>query len=352
MVRRELPIVASGSLPLPPRQATPEAGDGRLGTAVLHARDGYRDVPILQQPTWGSYIAAYFFMGGISSGAAALGSLAEVTGGSRREALSRLARYVAFISVLPCPPLLIADLGKPSRFHHMLRIFKPSSPMNFGAWVLTMHGMFSAVSAAWALAGDGKLPILGGLLRLLPERALAPVTLPPALSLGGYTGVLLGTTSIPVWFTSPLLGGLFMTSSLSTGVAATSLAGSLTSRTEAADQRVLGQLGLMLGTAELMTLGGYLATSGKQAKPLMSGRTGNVMAGAMAGLALAAALEAIGLVAGQRSRRLGDTASIVALVGGGLLRWSIVIAGGVSARDRAATLEAMQPSPQAPGWPG
>jgi hypothetical protein len=84
----------------------------------------------------------------------------------------------------------------------------------------------------------------------------------------------------------------------------------------------------------------------------MSGRTGNVMAGAMAGLALAAALEAIGLVAGQRSRRLGDTASIVALVGGGLLRWSIVIAGGVSARDRAATLEAMQPSPQAPGWPG
>lgn len=36
--------------------------------------------------------------------------------------------------MLPAPGLLIADLGRPARFLNMLRILKPRSPMNLGAW--------------------------------------------------------------------------------------------------------------------------------------------------------------------------------------------------------------------------
>src|SRR5438552_11721200 len=98
------------------------------GAAHIHSRDAYRDVPILKRPTWNNEVAAYFFFGGVSAGAALIGSLAEVFGGDRRKDLARTAHYVSFATLVLCPPLLIADLGMPGRFHHMLRIFKPSSP--------------------------------------------------------------------------------------------------------------------------------------------------------------------------------------------------------------------------------
>src|SRR5215217_3550815 len=110
------------------------------GTAHVDPRDAYRDVPILKRPTWNHEVAAYFFFGGISAGAALIGSLAEVFGGDERTDLAHTAHYVSFATLLPCPPLLIDDLGRPERFHHMLRIFKPSSPMNLGSWALLMHG--------------------------------------------------------------------------------------------------------------------------------------------------------------------------------------------------------------------
>ena len=134
----------------PEGQAQP---DGRRGTAYVNPREAYSGVPILAQPTWRHEIAAYFYLGGISSGAFVLGTLARLVGGERRLQLSRTAQYVSFATMLPCAPLLITDLGRPARFHHMLRIFKPSSPMNLGAWTLTAHGAMATVTAARALAG-------------------------------------------------------------------------------------------------------------------------------------------------------------------------------------------------------
>jgi len=133
-----------------------------LGAAHINPRDAYRDL-----------------FGGRS-----LGRLAHV------------AHWVAFLTLLPCPPLLIADLGVPARFHHMLRIFKPASPMNLGSWILTVHGALVTMAT----------------LRLAPARPVALAELPLGVGLGGYTGVLIGTTSVPVWSESPFLGAVFMAS--------------------------------------------------------------------------------------------------------------------------------------------
>ena len=35
--------------------------------------------------------------------------------------------------------LLVADLGRPERFHHMLRVAKPTSPMSVGTWILAPY---------------------------------------------------------------------------------------------------------------------------------------------------------------------------------------------------------------------
>jgi formate-dependent nitrite reductase membrane component NrfD len=295
-------------------------------------------------------VAAYFYCGGISSGASVLGALAGAVGGARQRDLARTAHLVAFTALLPCPPLLIADLGMPWRFHHMLRLFKPSSPMNLGAWTLTVHGAFTTLQALRLLAEARKLPLLGPLHTRLPERALAVSGIPPALTQGGYTGVLLGTSSIPVWCASPLLGALFMASSLSTGAAAVTLASTLQGQKRPAE--ALAPLNLTFGAAELAALGGYLATSGPAARPLWKGRARLFLAGAAAASVAGMALEVAALGTPASRRLLIGLAAGATLLGGAFLRWAIVDAGHESARDREGTLEATRPSAGAPGWGG
>ncbi len=321
------------------------------GAAHAHTRDAYRDVPILKRPTWNHEVAAYFFFGGISAGAALIGSLAEVFGGEDHEKLARTAHYVSFATLLPCPPLLIDDLGRPERFIHMLRIFKPSSPMNLGSWALTAHGAGATVTIMAMLAHEGKLPFVGWLFRLLPERLLAGLGIPSSFALAGYTGVLLGTTSIPVWYTSPLLGALFMASAMSTGAAAVHLTSLVGKREgDSDDGRALTTIGLVSGATELALFGGYVVTSAQAAKPLLQGESKALLAGATAALVVAAILDLVGLRSRRQKRGLSAIAGLATLAAGGMLRWGVVRAGKVSADDREGTLEAMKPRKGSPGW--
>ena len=43
---------------------------------------------------------------------------------------------------------LVADLGRPERFLNMMRVFKVSSPMSLGTWILSGFGVGSGVLAA------------------------------------------------------------------------------------------------------------------------------------------------------------------------------------------------------------
>lgn len=325
-----------------------------LGAAHINPRDAYRDVPILKQPTWNNEVAAYFFFGGISAGAAMLGSIAEVVGGEGHRRLARTAHYVSFAALLPCPPLLIDDLGMPERFHHMLRVFKPASPMNLGSWALFTHGAGATLTVARMLADEdrllGKLPFLTGLLRLFPERLLAGLGLPSSFILAGYTGVLLGTTSVPVWHTSPLLGALFMSSAFGTGVAATNLAATLTHRATEEEGTELTSLAAATGITETALLAGYVATSGEGQKHLLTGLPGKLLAGAAACLATSTLIELASLATGKHSKSATALASVATLAGGALLRWAIVKAGRSSAADREGTLKAMSPRQGSPGW--
>src|SRR6185312_7757325 len=133
----------------------------------------------------------------------------------RHRATVRRARYIALAAASISPVLLILDLGRPKRFHHMLRVFKVSSPLSVGTWILLAFGLTSGVQAARQAAEDNFIlrreSWLGRLARLLPSK---PVSLAQALlgmGLGGYTGILLAATAIPLWATAGLLlGPLFL----------------------------------------------------------------------------------------------------------------------------------------------
>jgi formate-dependent nitrite reductase membrane component NrfD len=328
-----------------------------LGAAHINPADAYRDVPILKRPVWNHEVAAYFYLGGISAGSAVIGSLAELVNGKRYKKLARTAHYVSFATFLPCPALLIDDLGVPSRFHHMLRVFKPSSPMNLGAWAFAIHGVGATMTVARMLVADAEawrtaplpLRVIAGSLRLIPERLLAGLGIPSSLILAGYTGVLLGTTSIPVWHTSPLLGSLFTASAFSAGTAAVSLADNIRWGSED-EHSELGKVALASDATELALLAGYVITSGQAAKPYREGKTGALMAGALGATVASTLLEALSTRSKRYKRSLSTLASIAALTGGALLRWAVVRAGRASASDREGTLEAMKPRERVPGW--
>ena len=125
--------------------ATSSPSTGEVAAANRRMRDGAMpdDLrgPFIKPPVWTWEMPLYFWVGGVASGSAFVALAADLAGD---EWSAAVARKVALAAVLPAPVLLIADLGRPARFLNMLRIFKPRSPMNLGAWCLVA---FSAVGA-------------------------------------------------------------------------------------------------------------------------------------------------------------------------------------------------------------
>lgn len=330
-----------------------------LGPKVVHSRVGlpvygseprapepsepptYYDIPFLREPTWDWRIAGYFFLEGISSGAFLMSSLADVFGPGRNPNVRRAGAYVSLAAFLPCPPLLIWDLGRPERFHHMLRIFKPTSPMSHGSWSLVAYSLPMGL-----LATDRALEELPGIPDfarrvggLVPRRALEILGIPTALMLATYPGVLLGTTSNPLWSKSRLLGALFATSAVHAGASAVALA----LRDAHTDERArIERIERVAAIAEAATLAGYLATTGHHARPLVRGRhRGLFLAGAVGvGIALPFLLRAIAPERGRLGRIARIGASALSLVGSLALKLALTYAGRDAARDARASHDA------------
>ncbi len=166
---------------------------------------GYYGRPVVKPPVWTWEIPLYFFVGGLAgmAGVIALGATAvdldsALEAAGSRGGMVRAAIWIATLGALVSAILLTMDLGRPARFLNMLRVFKPRSPMSMGAWVLTAFGGTASVAAIllW-LMDRGALP--GELELVLVLAILATGVL--GAGLATYTGVLIGATTIPAWFT-------------------------------------------------------------------------------------------------------------------------------------------------------
>src|SRR5436305_9628558 len=137
------------------RQSNPAQGAEAQSLAQAPKEPSYYDLSFLKPPVWKWEIASYFFLGGLSAGAYLIGRMAERFGGREHRQIARLGSFVAMGALLPCPALLIADLGDKKRFHHMLRVWKPTTPMNLGSWTLTAYSGAAMLSALRQMArGD------------------------------------------------------------------------------------------------------------------------------------------------------------------------------------------------------
>src|SRR5438045_638412 len=178
----------------------------------------YYDYPVLKAPVWGWEIVWYFFFGGLAAGCYVIASIASLFGSKEDRAVVRTGYYLSLLALLPCPPLLIKDLGRPEKFLNMLRVFKMRSPMSVGVWGLLVFSFFSGTTVVIQAARDGLFGMWWGArwLARWPQKLIAVPGIISGAFLGSYTGVLLAATSIPAWSRSKMLGAVFVSSALST----------------------------------------------------------------------------------------------------------------------------------------
>lgn len=287
---------------------------------------GYYDIPLLKEPQWTPEVPLYFFLGGAAGAAGLVASAAQ--GLTHDPDLVRSARWVAALGGSLSATLLTSDLGVPSRFLNMLRVFKIQSPMSVGAWTLTAFSTLSAASAFANLVrgklGDSK-PVA------IIEDGAGMLAAATGTLMASYTGVLVGATVIPVW--NRHIGSLpihFAASGLNSAVSILELMGH--------DNTSLNALGLAASAYETAEGAIIEFTRDRVNRPLQRGKSGLIvrLGGALSG-PIPFALRLACTLTGNPSLR--KAASVCSVAGSLLTRFGWIEAGKASARDHVLPLQ-------------
>jgi formate-dependent nitrite reductase membrane component NrfD len=288
----------------------------------------YYGRPIVKASPWEADIPAYLFLGGVAGGSSLLAAGSDLTG---RAGLRRSSRITAISAVTISFAALVHDLGKPSRFHHMLRVAKITSPMSVGTWILTAYAPLAGLAAVSEARGRG--PLRSGPLAAVigpsgRAAGLAAAVLAPALA--SYTAVLLADTATPSWHEGR--HHLPFTFVGSAAAAAGGMGMVAAPRREAAPARLLAVGGALLELASTLRMESQI---GITAEPLHEGRAGRYM---VAAKALTGSGALLTVLAGRRSRTVAVVAGAALLGGSACTRFGIFHAGQQSARDPRYTV--------------
>ncbi len=296
-------------------------GKGDRGERPVVPRAEFRSYygrPVLQEPVWKAPdVPGYLFLGGLAGASSVLAAFAQATGNHQ---LARAAKTGAAGAIVASAVALVNDLGRPSRFLNMLRVFKPSSPMSVGSWLLAAYG--PAAGAAAASAVTGRLPRAGS------AATAAAAALGPGIAT--YTAALLCNTAVPAWHEGHReMPYVFAGSAAS---AAGGLAMMAVSR-QHSDQAV--RFAVLGAATELVAKSMLVRRLGEIAEPYQQGRPGTVMQ-------LAEIFTATGLgtaILARRSRTVAVVSGAALVASSALTRFGIFEAGMASAREPKYTIE-------------
>jgi formate-dependent nitrite reductase membrane component NrfD len=277
----------------------------------------YYGQPVIKQPVWEVQdVPNYLFLGGLAGASSALAASAQMAG--YRE-LAMVAKVGALGAISLSIVALIHDLGRPQRFLNMLRVFKPTSPMNVGAWLLTGYGPVAGAAAVAEVTG------------ILPKAGQAATVgaglLGPAVVT--YTGTLISNTAVPAWHEAYReMPYVFA------GSAACAAGGLGLLAVRAADAEPARKLAVLGAASVLIAKRQLLNRLGDLAEPYETGTAGALFraseiltAGALAGVVL-----------GRESRAVSALSGASLIAASLLTRFGIFQAGLASARDPKYTI--------------
>jgi formate-dependent nitrite reductase membrane component NrfD len=294
-------------------------GDRSRAPRTDHAPGSYYGNSIINPPVWGELdIAGYLFAGGLAGASSLLATGADLTG---RPRLARRAKLCASTAIGASLAALIHDLGRPARFVNMLRVFKPTSPMSVGVWILSAYAPLNVASSASELTGiaprTGRAAGAGaGLL---------------GAAVATYTAALIADTAVPAWHEGHReLPFLFVGSAASAGAGFGLLAAPLTENAPAQRLAVVGAV------AELVADQLLERRLGMVAETMHTGTAGRRLKAARA-LTVAGALGAATVA--RRHRVAAALTGGALLAGSALTRFGIFAAGMASAQDPKYTVD-------------
>lgn len=173
---------------------------------------GYATSPVTKAPDWHGLVAFDLLFNNLTTGLFLVAAIADLAAPEIFTSVARVAYPVALLFLITDLTCLVLDLGDLWRFHHMLRVFKPTSPMSLGTWCLTVYSLPLTVAAVLGLLPQGMCP------EWMRRKAVI-LGLLPALGSALYKGVLLSTNSQPGWRDARWLGGYLTNSALLLGCA-------------------------------------------------------------------------------------------------------------------------------------
>lgn len=278
----------------------------------------YYGRPVIKAAPWHWYVGAYLFVGGLAGASAPLALAARL---QKNDTLARAALGAAFAGVTISPVLLVADLRDPKRFLNMLRVFKVTSPMSVGSWILTVFGTAVGTAAVSEFTGIAK-PI---------GRAAEIIAALTGPALATYTAALIADTAVPVWHDA--LGELPFIFAAGAVASAASCALAVTPVADAALARRLVALGALVELTMLERMKERLGPL--VGEPYRLGRTRFLKNAARAATVASVAL----LWSARTNRVAARVAGTLGMIGACCERFSIFEAGKVSAHDPKYTVE-------------
>jgi formate-dependent nitrite reductase membrane component NrfD len=307
---------------------------------------------LLKSSDWPLVIDLYFFLGGVAGGAFVIATIANLLDGRRYQDIVRIGYYVAFLALLPCPLLLIVDLGYPTRFLHMLVVSKPSTAIGMGALTAgPFHvKLFSPMSmGAWGLLAFGLCTFLCALDVFLTDRGGRSLTGLRTVAgvigsvfgffIAAYPGVLLGATARPLFVNAHWLGAVFLAVGAATGGAAIALILAVLRGASAREPiaRVMRVTSIAL-VVELIALILFVVSAKMVGSARISAALGQLLAGPYSvpfwlGAVIVGVV--VPLVLQRRLARAGAPAMValacaLVLVGGFLVKYVLIAAGQAS----------------------
>ena len=310
MVAISTPAIATREMPAPPR------GPAQEGVT-------YYGRPAIKASPYGWMVAIYIFVGGLAGGAQIVATAVDLMRGPASAATVLAGHAIALAGAILGGVLLIADLHTKRRFMNMLRIFRGTSPMSIGTYVLMSFGFFSLVALIAQLAGSAAA--------MRVSEALGALC---GLMMTVYTAALLSATATPLWASVPIvLAPRFAASSTATAAAALWLCAWLAGDGDVRPAlAILALISLAVDLASSLLAELRLRAADLDA-PLHHRPWGPVHAAGvqLLGTALPIALYAVGTWAAAPTDLLCGVASWLALGGGVLMRGTILLAGNESA---------------------
>lgn len=216
---------------------------GLVAYALQLAR-GLAVTGLREYVSWGVYMTNFVFFMGVSYAGTLISAILRITGAEWRRPITRMAEGITLFALLVGAPMVIVDMGRPDRLHHVLLYGRPQSPILWDVLSISTYIAGSALYLYVAMLPD--LALLGERLRdSSPRRArlfrslalgfrgtprqhrylsralaaAAVVIIPVAISAHTVVSWIFAVTLRPGWH-STIFGPYFVVAAIFSGTAA------------------------------------------------------------------------------------------------------------------------------------